>query len=260
MSAEIHPTAIVAQSASIGEGASVGACAVVGEDVSLGPECVVLAHAVLQGPITAGGANKFYSFSSVGSDPQDLKYRGERTELTIGSGNTFREFVTVNRGTAGGGGVTRIGDGNLFMAYAHVAHDCQVGSNTIFANGATLAGHVVVEDCATVGAFSAVQQMCRVGAHAFIGGYSVITRDALPFVKSVGERNAASYGINSIGLKRKGFSEEAIISLKRAYRILKQPGLNTSQALEKIASELPASQEVTELVEFIRKAGKGVIT
>lgn len=259
MKGEIHPAAVVSPGAHLGDGCAVGPYAIIGDEVRLGEDCVVMGHAVLQGPLKAGRGNRFHPFASVGSDPQDLKYRGERSELIIGDSNTFREFVTINRGTAGGGGVTRIGDSNLFMAYSHVAHDCTVGSHTVFANGATLAGHVTVEDGATVGAFSAVQQMCRVGEHAFIGGYSVITRDALPYVKSVGERNASTYGINTIGLKRKGFSDEVILALKKAYRVLKRSGLNTSQALERIETDLGGTEEVARLVSFIQKAGKGVI-
>jgi len=254
----VHPAAIVSPEAELGEGTTVGPYAVVGDGVKLGPDCRVMAHAALEGPMTAGRGCRFFPFASVGTDPQDLKYRGERTKLLIGDGNTFREFVTVNRGTAGGGGVTRIGNGNFFMAYAHVAHDCRVGDGTIFANAATLAGHVTVEDAATVGAFSGVHQFCRVGRHAFIGGYSVITQDALPFVKSVGNR-AEAYGINTVGLQRRGFTEEAIAMLKRAYRVLFQSGLNTTQALSTIEAELTGSEEVAYLVAFIRSSERGII-
>jgi UDP-N-acetylglucosamine acyltransferase len=258
VSAEIHPTAIVAAGAALGDGVSIGPYAVIGDGVKLGAGCTVGAHAVLQGPMSAGRACRIFPFASMGTEPQDLKYKGEPTRLEIGDDNVFREFVTVNRGTAGGGGVTRIGGGNLFMAYAHVAHDCQVGSHTIFANAATLAGHVTVEDHATIGAFSGVHQFCRVGAHAFIGGYSVITQDALPFVKSVGNR-ASAYGVNTIGLERKGLGAETIAALKRAYRLLLQSGLNTTQALEKIESEISGVPEVGYLVAFIRSSERGVI-
>lgn len=258
MSVEIHPSAIVSPEAEIGEGSTVGAYAVVGPGVRLGPSCTVMAHANLEGPLIAGRENSFFPFVSAGTAPQDLKYGGERTEVVIGDKNTFREFVTVNRGTAGGGGVTRIGSGSLFMAYAHVAHDCRVGDGTIFANAATLAGHVTVEDFAIIGAFSGVHQFCTVGRHAFIGGYSVITQDALPFVKSVGNR-ANAYGVNAIGLKRKGFSDETVNLLKKAYRILANSNLNTSQALEKIASEISGCEEVDYFVSFIRSSERGVI-
>ncbi len=259
MKGSVHPTAIVSPAASLGDGAVVGPYAIIGDEVSLGAGCEVMSHVVLQGPLRVGENCRFHPFCSVGSDPQDLKFRGERTELVVGSRNVFREFVTVNRGTHGGGGITRIGDDNLFMAYAHVAHDCIVGSGTIFANGATLAGHVTVEDGATVGAFSAVHQMCRIGRHAFIGGFTVVTKDALPFVKSVGEREASTYGVNSIGLKRKGVSEEAIESLKKAYRIFKQPGLNTAQALARMEADVRVTEEVACFMSFIRSAERGVI-
>jgi UDP-N-acetylglucosamine acyltransferase len=258
VSVTIDGTAQVARGADLGEGTSVGPYAVIGDGVRLGAGCEVGAHAALSGPFTAGRACRFYPFASIGTDPQDLKYRKEPTDLVIGEENTFREFVTINRGTVGGGGVTRIGNRNFFMAYSHVAHDCQVGDGTIFGNAATLAGHVRVEDFANVGAFSGVHQFCRVGKHAFIGGYSVITQDALPFVKSVGNR-AEAYGINTIGLERRGFTEPEIAALKRAYRILFQSGLNTSQALEKIETEIRGSAEVSYLVEFIRTSERGVI-
>jgi len=258
MSIQVHPTAIVSPRAELGEGTTVGPYAVVGDGVTLGPDCAVEAHVVLQGPMTAGRGCRFHPFASLGSEPQDLKYRGEPTELVIGDDNTFREFVTVNRGTAGGGGVTRIGSNNLFMAYAHVAHDCQVGSGTVFNNAAMLAGHVTVEDFVTIGGFSGVHQFCRVGRYAFIGGASVVTQDALPFVKSVGNR-ASAYGINTVGLERKGFSPERIAALKRAYRILFQSGLNTTQALEKIESEIKGYEDVDYLVAFIRSSERGVI-
>jgi len=254
----IDPTSAVSPEAEVGEGCTIGPYAVIGPGVKLGPGCAVMAHAVLEGPLSAGSGNRFHSFVSAGTPPQDLKYAGERTEVVIGDRNVFREFVTVNRGTAAGGGVTRIGSDNLFMAYAHVAHDCRVGDGTIFANAATLAGHVVVEDSAIIGAFSGVHQFCKVGMHAFIGGYSVITQDALPFVKSVGNR-ASAYGINTIGLKRKGFSDQAVNDLKKAYRCLSSSGMNTSQALERIEAEIQGSEEVAYLVSFIRSSERGVI-
>jgi UDP-N-acetylglucosamine acyltransferase len=258
MSAGIHGTAIVAPGANLGEGTTVGPYAIIGDGVRLGERCEVMAHVSLTGPLVAGRGCRFFPFSSVGTAPQDLKYHGEPTDLVIGDENTFREFVTVNRGTVGGGGVTRIGSHNFFMAYTHVAHDCRVGDGTIFGNAATLAGHVTVEDHANVGAFSGVHQFCRVGRHAFIGGYSVITQDALPFIKSVGNR-AEAFGINTIGLERKGFSAEDIASLKRAYRLLFQSGLNTTQALERIEAEIHDSTSVAYLVGFIRTSERGVI-
>jgi UDP-N-acetylglucosamine acyltransferase len=253
-----HPTAIIAPGAELAPDVTVGPYASIGDGVVLGPGCSVGAHAVLQGPASLGAACVIFPFASIGTEPQDLKFRGESTRLEIGDRNTFREFVTINRGTSGGGGVTRIGAGNYFMAYAHVAHDCHVGDGTIFANAATLAGHVTVESGATVGAFSGVHQFCRIGRHAFIGGYSVVTQDALPFVKTVGNR-ASTYGVNTIGLERKGFSAEAIQALKKAYRYLKQSGLNTGQAVERIESELSEWEECRVLVEFIRSSERGIV-
>jgi UDP-N-acetylglucosamine acyltransferase len=198
----IHPTAIVHPSARVGQGTEIGPYVTIGAQVQIGRNCRIGASAVIDGPTEIGDGNEIFPMASVGLIPQDLKFGGESTRLVIGHRNVIREFVTIHRGTAGGGGVTRIGDRNLFMAYAHVAHDCQVGNETIFANGATLAGHVLVEDYATVGAFSGVHQYCRVGRHAFIGGYSVVTKDALPFAKTVGNR-ARIYGVNTIGRWRK---------------------------------------------------------
>ena len=254
---QVDPTARVAPQAVLGPGVRVGAYAVIGPQVRLGKGTVVEAHAVIEGDTVAGEANHFYPFCSVGLAPQDLKYRGEPTRLVIGDGNTVREFVTIHRGTAGGGGLTRIGDHNLFMAYAHVAHDCQVGSHTIFANGATLAGHVEVGDYATIGAYSGVHQFCRVGPHAFMGGYTVATKDVLPFSMTVGNR-ACIYGVNTVGLQRRGFSPESIAAIRHAFRVLVQSRLNTTGALERLEGE-PPGPEVRTLVEFIRTAQRGVI-
>lgn len=258
MSEARHPTAVISEGAELASDVRVGPYAIVGQRVRLEAGCEVGAHAVLAGPATVGPACRIFPFASLGTDPQDLKYRGEETRLEIGPGNVFREFVTVNRGTAGGGGITRIGASNFFMAYAHVAHDCMVGDGTIFANAATLAGHVVVEDGATVGAFSGVHQFCRVGRHAFIGGYTVVTQDAMPFVKTVGNR-AETYGINTVGLERKGFSSESIAALKKAYRLLCQSNLNTGQALERIEAELSEVEECRYLVSFIRSSARGIV-
>ena len=255
---EIHPTALVDPGACLGAGTRVGAFSVVGPAVTLGPECIVFPHVVLEGPSSFGPRNRFFPFACLGLEPQDLKYAGERTSLEVGEGNTFRESVTVHRGTAGGGGVTRIGSGGLFMAGTHVAHDCQVGDRTIFANAATLAGHVTVEDGATIGAFSGVHQFCRVGRHAYIGGYSVVTQDALPYVLTVGNR-ARAYGINVIGLERKGFSPESIQALKKAYRILFRSHLAIEESLETLRGEPGGQPEVDTLVAFIRSSQRGVI-
>jgi|HigsolmetaAR201D_1030396.scaffolds.fasta_scaffold03088_6 UDP-N-acetylglucosamine acyltransferase len=253
----IHETAIVHDGARIGEGSVIGPYAIVGPDVTIGRNCRVGASAIVDGCTTIGDHTEIYPFASIGLAPQDLKFKGERTRLVIGQHNVFREFVTIHRGTAGGGGVTTIGDGNLFMAYAHVAHDCHVGDSTIFGNGATIGGHVTVEDYATISAYSGVHQFCRVGRHAFIGGYTVVTRDALPYAKTVGNR-ARIYGVNTIGLARRGFSPELIDKLRRAYRHLVQH--NTSRALELIERDPTlAAAEVSYLVNFITSARRGVI-
>jgi UDP-N-acetylglucosamine acyltransferase len=235
----------------------VGAFATIGEHVTIGRRCRIGASSAIDGWTEIGDDTEIYPLASVGLAPQDLKYKGEPTRLVIGERNVFREFVTIHRGTAGGGGVTSIGNHNLFMAYAHVAHDCHIGHHTIFGNAATLGGHVTVEDYATISAYSGVHQFCRVGQHAFIGGYTVVTRDALPFAKTVGNR-ARIYGVNSIGLARRGFSPELIGKLRRAYRHLVQH--NTSRALELIErDESLAAPEVSYLVHFITSAQRGVI-
>jgi UDP-N-acetylglucosamine acyltransferase len=255
--ADIHPTAIVHPGARLGAGTVVGPYATIGEHVVIGRDCRVGTSAVVDGWTTIGDRNVISPMASIGLAPQDLKYKGEPTRLRIGDQNVFREFVTIHRGTAGGGGETSIGDRNLFMAYAHVAHDCHVGSQTIFGNAATLGGHVTVEDFATISAYSGVHQFCRVGQHAFIGGYTVVTRDALPYAKTVGNR-ARIYGVNAIGLARRGFSSGLIEQLRRAYRHLLQH--NTSRALEIIERD-PAldAPEVAYLVKFIATAHRGVI-
>jgi UDP-N-acetylglucosamine acyltransferase len=256
---EIHPQAVVAASAKLGEGVRVGAYAVVGEGVELGEGCVLHAHAVVGGPSKFGKNNVFHSFCAIGGDPQDYTYRGERTELVAGDGNIFREYVTVTRGTQKGGGRSSLGEGNFFLAYSHIGHDCRVGSHTLFVNGATLAGHVTVEDFATVGAFSPVHQFCRIGRYAYIGASTVITQDVPPFSKVVTERETRSFGINAIGLERKGFSQERLQALKRAYRLLLRSKLNTSQALAEMRKTLATSADVQELIQFIESAERGIV-
>jgi len=255
---EVDPRAVVSASARIGQGARIGAFAVVGDSVELGDECILEPHAVVRGPSRIGRKNVFDSFCSVGGDPQDLKFSGEHTELVVGSANRFREFCTVSRGTTGGGGVTRIGNDNLFMAYSHVAHDCIVGSGTVFANGATLAGHVTVEDYANVGAFSPVHQFCRVGRYAYIGACTVITQDVPPFSRVVTERDTKCYGVNTVGLERRGFDRARLETIERAFRLLLRSKLNTSQAIEKIRAELNGSPDIHELVDFIESAERGL--
>ncbi len=260
MTARIHPTAVVDPAAVLGDSVEVGPWTVIEADVTLGDGCFVGPFCRIAGPTVIGRENRFESHCAIGGPPQDLKYGGEATRLEIGDRNTFREFVTVNRGTPGGGGVTRIGSGGLFMAYAHVAHDCLVGDSVIFANAATLAGHVEIADNVTVGAFSAIHQFCRVGIHAFLGGFTVATKDCLPYMRTVGARPAKCYGPNSIGLERRGFPEATRHALKRAWRFIHSPKLGLTEALERIESEgLIETPEVRTLVDFIRSSSRGVV-
>jgi UDP-N-acetylglucosamine acyltransferase len=256
---EIHPQAIVAASARLGEGVKIGAYAMVGEEVELGDGCLLHAHAVVQGPSKFGTNNVFHAFSVVGGDPQDYTFRGERAELVAGDGNIFREYVTISRGTQKGGGKTSLGNDNFFLAYSHVGHDCVIGSHTLFVNGATLAGHVTVEDYVTVGAFCPVHQFCRLGRYAYIGASTVITQDVPPFSKIVTERETKSYGLNAIGLERREFSAERLQALKQAYRLLLRSKLNTSQALAEMKKTLGDSADVQELIRFIEGAERGIV-
>jgi UDP-N-acetylglucosamine acyltransferase len=255
----IAETAVISSDATLAHDVEIGAYSIIGPHVTIGAGTVIGPHVRIDGPTTIGERNRFIGQASIGTEPQDLKFRGERTELRIGNENVFREFVTINRGTTGGGGITTIGSSNFFMAYAHVAHDCHVGDHTIFANNATLAGHVEVGDYTTVGAFSAIHQFCRVGDHAFIGGGSICTQDVLPFVKTVGNRPAKTYGVNTIGLERKGFQKETIEALQRAYRILTRSKLRLQDALDRIETELGFHSEVRYFAEFIRASQRGVI-
>ncbi|HET7452846.1 MAG TPA: acyl-ACP--UDP-N-acetylglucosamine O-acyltransferase [Thermoanaerobaculia bacterium] len=254
----IHPTAIVSPGAEIGDGVEIGPYAIVGDGVVLSARCRVGAHAVLEGPAFFGEANRIFPHAALGRAPPDLKYRDERTELRVGARNVFREFLTVHRGTAGGGGVTSIGDDNYLMAYIHVAHDCRVGSRTIFANYAALAGHVEIGDDAILEAFCAVQQFSRVGRHAFIGAMTRCAQDVLPFVKTVGTDVVRTYGVNAIGLRRKGFPEDRIDRLKEIFRRLTGPKWNTSQALEQIETDFPGDEDAAYVVDFVRTAKRGV--
>jgi UDP-N-acetylglucosamine acyltransferase len=256
----IDPAAQVHPSARIGAGTTIGPYSTIGADVRIGANCRIGASVVIDGWTEIGDDTQIFPMASIGLAPQDLKYRGERTRLVIGKGNIFREFVTINRGTMGGGGETSIGDHNLFMAYVHVAHDCHVGSETIFGPHATLGGHVDVEDFANISAGSAVHQFCRVGKYGFIGGYSVVTKDALPFARTIGSRPARIFGVNTIGLSRRGFSADTISQLKQAYRYLIQSKLNTTRALARIDLDpVLSSPEVRYLVDFIRSSRRGVI-
>jgi len=253
----IHPSAIVAAGAVVPASCTVGPFSTIGPDVVMGEDCLLISHVVLDGHTRVGARNIFHPFCAVGVSPQDLKYGGEPTETEIGDSNTIRESVTISRGTVGGGGITRIGSGNLLMTCVHIGHDSHVGSHCILANAATLAGHVVIEDYATVGAFSPVHQHCTVGRYAFIGGGTIVTQDVLPFSKTSSRRENKAFGVNSVGLQRRGFSEERIRVLQKAFRLLLVGKMNTSQAVEKI-KELEG-EDAALLVGFIERSERGVI-
>ncbi|MFY9560417.1 MAG: acyl-ACP--UDP-N-acetylglucosamine O-acyltransferase [Terriglobales bacterium] len=255
----IHPTAIVDPKAKIHPSCKIGPYCVIGPEVELGGGCHLGSHVTIEGPTKIGADNGFFPFSSIGMAPQDISYAGEPTRLEIGDHNKIREFVTINRGTVKGGGVTRIGDYNLIMAYTHIAHDCQVGSHIIMANAATLGGHVTVEDWASVGALCPVHHFVRIGTHSIIGGGTTVTRDVLPFSKTSAERGTHAYGLNAIGLERRGFSKERIKKLHHAYRLLLASKLNTSQALEKMKAEADRGEDVDLLIRFIEASERGVI-
>jgi len=233
----IHPTAIIDPTARVPESCSVGPYCVVGAEVELGEKCELMSHVVVHGPAKIGGGNRFFPFCAIGIEPQDLTYKGEKTGVEIGEQNVIREYVTINRGTVKGGGTTRIGSHTLIMAYSHIGHDSVVGDRAMLVNGATLAGHVTVEEWAVVGALCPVHQFVRIGAHSYIGGGTVITKDVLPFSKCVTPRHTQAYGLNAVGLERRGFSRERIRKIHHAFRVLLNSKLNTTQALEKLKSE-----------------------
>ncbi len=253
-----HPTSVIHPQARLACSVVVGPYAVVGEDVEIGEDSEVMTHAVLAGPLKIGRGNRFFPFVSIGQAPQDVKYKGEHTSIEIGEGNTFREFVTVNRGTVQSGGVTRIGDGNLLMAYVHIAHDCQLGSYIIMANGASLAGHVEIGDHAIVGAFCGIHQFTKIGAHAFLGAYTVVNKDILPYMRTTADRPMTVLGPNKLGLERAGIAREDIAELETAFRLLCRSKLNTAQALEAIAARNLRSPHVQALVDFVRASERGV--
>ena len=255
---EIDPRAAVSSRARLGRNVRVGAFAVIGDDVEVGDDSVVHPHAVLSGPAKFGRANVFFPFCSVGGAPQDLKYRGEPTRVEAGDENEFHEYVTVHRGTAQGDGVTRLGSRNLLMAYSHVAHDCVIGDRIILVNAATLAGHVTIEDDATLGAFCPVHQFCRIGRYAYIAAHTVVTQDVPPFAKVVAPRGTRCYGVNRIGLERHGFTPERIAAIEKAYRLLLRSKLNTTQALAKIRETVAGAPDVEELLRFIEAAERGI--
>jgi len=254
----IHPTAIVDPKAKVHPSCLIGPYCVIGSEVELGEDCRLISHVAMEGPTRTGANNDFFPFSSIGLAPQDISYAGEPTRLEIGNHNKVREFVTINRGTVKGGGLTKIGDYNLIMAYTHIAHDCQIGNHIIMANAATLGGHVTVGDWANVGALCPVHHFVRIGAYSIIGGGSTITRDVLPFSKTSAERGTHAYGLNAIGLERRGFSMDRIKKLHHAYRLLASK-LNTSQALEKLKAEKDRGEDVDLLIRFIESSERGVI-
>jgi len=255
----VHPTAIVDSGAKIHASCKIGPYCTVGPQVEIGENCELVSHVVMEGPTKIGVRNRIFPFSSIGLGPQDLSYQGEPTRLEIGDHNVIREFVTINRGTVKGGGVTRIGSHSLIMAYTHIAHDCRIGDHVILANAATLGGHVIVEDWATVGALCPVHHFVRIGTHSFIGGGTTITRDVLPFSKTSAERGTHAYGLNAVGLERRGFSKERIRQIHHAYKVLLASKLNTSQALEKLKSESDRGEDVEMLIRFVEASERGVI-
>jgi len=255
---QIHPTAVISSGAQLGSDCAIGPYAIIGDEVVLGNGVRLEGHCVIDGRTRIGDDCHFFPFVSIGLPPQDLKFAGEQSETQIGRGTRIREFVTVHRGTAGGGGITRIGENCFLMAQAHVAHDCLIGDNVIMANAATLAGHVTVADGANIGAYSGVHQFCRVGREAYIGGYSVVVKDALPFGLTVGN-HAKCYGLNKVGMRRRGYSRETLQALHHAFHLLLSAKLNTSQAIEQIRKDITNTPEVEELVQFVESSQRGVI-
>jgi UDP-N-acetylglucosamine acyltransferase len=256
-STNIHPSAVVSPRARLGVDCVIGPYSIIGDEVELGDGVRVDSHCVIDGRTTIGDGTHLFPFVSIGLAPQDLKYGGEPSETRIGRRNHIREFVTIHRGTGGGGMLTKVGDDCLLMAQAHIAHDCVVGDGVIMANAATLAGHVTIEDGANVGAYSGVHQFCRVGKEAYIGGYSVVVKDALPYALTVGN-HARCYGLNVTGMKRRGYSRQVIDSLHHAFRLLLSSKLNTSQALKRIHAEIKDAPEVESLISFITTSERGV--
>lgn len=258
MAAFIHDTAIVSPKANLGADCHIGAFSVIGDNVTLGTRVRIESHVVIDGKTSIGDETHIFPFVSIGLAPQDLKYAGEPTATEIGRKNQIREFVTIHRGTAGGGGLTKIGDGNLLMAQAHVAHDCQIGNDVIMANAATLAGHVEIADRANIGAYSGIHQFCRVGLEAFVGGYSVVVKDAPPFAIIQGN-HAKCFGLNKVGMRRRGYPKDTIEKLHHAFHLLLSAKLNTTQALEKIREDISDCAEVDLLLGFIESSKRGVV-
>lgn len=255
----IHPTAIIDPDADVSPEAEIGPYCIIGSGVTIGARTRLMAHVYMEGKLTVGKDNLFYPYSSCGVAPQDKKYKGEPSETRIGDGNTIREFVTIHRGTEGGGMLTSIGDGNLLMAYVHIAHDVLIGNRTILANGVTFAGHVIVDDYANIGGLCAIHQFCRIGRYAMVGSYSVIKQNVLPYSVTASDHEPQIYGANRIGMERHGYSADDIEPLQNAFRILTRSNLNTSQALSRIQEEIPQTTEVSELLDFIRRSARGFV-
>ncbi len=255
----IHPTAIVDASAKIPSSCTVGPYCVIDAGVELGENCQLVSHVAIGGPTKIGDNNRIFPFAAVGMAPQDVTYQGEPTRLEIGSHNEIREYVTISRGTVKGGGVTRVGSHLLIMAYVHIGHDCVIGDHAMLINAATLAGHVTVEEWAVVGALCPVHQYVRIGAHAYIGGGTTITQDVLPFSMTSAARETHAYGMNKVGLARRGFSKERIAKIHHAYKILLASKMNTTQALERLKSEPDLGEDVEMLIRFIEGAERGII-
>src|SRR5262245_8613277 len=258
-SSHVHPSAMIHPSVRVPESSKIGPYCVLGADVELGERCHLISHVAIEGPTTIGSDNRFFPFAAIGMAPQDVTYKGEPTRLEIGDHNEIRESVTLTRGTVKGGGVTRVGNHTLIMAYAHVGHDSVIGDHVMLVNGATLGGHVIVEEWAVVGALCPVHQFVRIGAHSYIGGGTTITKDVLPFSKTVAARDTHAYGLNTVGLERRGFSKERIGQIHHAYKILLASKLNTTQALERLKSEADRGDDVDMLIRFIESSERGVI-
>jgi UDP-N-acetylglucosamine acyltransferase len=255
----IHPTAIIASTAQVPGSCTVGPYSIIGPHVILGENCELVSHVVLDGHLTTGARNRFFSFACIGIAPQDLKYKGEPTGATLGDDNTIREYVTISRGTAGGGGNTRVGSNCLIMAYTHIGHDSVIGDHCILANAATLAGHVIVEDYATVGALNQVHQFCRIGKYAYTGGGTTVTQDVLPYSLTSAKRETRAYGLNKIGLERRGFDRDRLRAIQHAYRLLQAAKMNTTQAIARLRQEGVETEDVAYLVQFIETSERGVL-
>jgi UDP-N-acetylglucosamine acyltransferase len=255
----IHPSAIVDPLARIDAAAEIGPFCVIGPEVEIGAGTKLIGNVFVEGPARIGAANVIYPYTTIGLASQDKKYQGERSETVIGDRNTIREFVTIHRGTAGGGALTKVGSDNWIMSHVHIAHDCWIGDQTILSHGVVIGGHVHIGDWAVLGGGSAVHQFCRIGKHSMVGGYSVITQDVLPYSMTVSPRENKIFGANAVGLERRGFASDTVEGLQKTFRLLTRSGLNTSQAIEKIRSEVASSEELEELLAFIASSERGFV-